>query len=83
MGAAMASIPYSSSLCEMAYPRFLFFNLAGGALWSFGLTFGGYFLGSVIPDPDRYLLPIIVLIIIASIMPTAIHLWRERRGTRV
>jgi membrane-associated protein len=64
----------------MPYSRFLAFNLLGGALWAIGLTLGGYFLGSVIPDPDRYLLPIIVLIILLSILPTAIHLIRERRS---
>jgi membrane-associated protein len=75
--------PIVAGVGEMPYPRFLFFNLTGGALWTFGLTVGGYFLGSVIPDPDRYLLPIIVVIIVLSILPTAIHLWREHRGSRV
>jgi membrane-associated protein len=55
----------------------LFFNLTGGALWAIGLTVAGYFLGSVIPDPDRYLLPIIALIIILSILPTATHIVRD------
>lgn len=75
--------PIVAGVAEMPYGRFLVFNLLGGALWAFGLTIGGYFLGSVIPDPDRYLLPIILLIIVVSILPTAIHLWRERRGSRV
>jgi membrane-associated protein len=75
--------PIVAGVAEMPYGRFLGFNLVGGALWSLGLTIGGYFLGSVIPEPDRYLLPIILLIIVVSIMPTAIHLWRERRGSRV
>jgi membrane-associated protein len=75
--------PIVAGVGEMPYGRFLLFNLTGGALWSIGLTVGGYFLGSVIPDPDRYLLPIIAVIIVLSVMPTAIHLWRERRGARV
>jgi membrane-associated protein len=75
--------PIVAGVGQMAYPRFLFFNLTGGALWTLGLTIGGYFLGSVIPDPDRYLLPIILAIIVLSILPTAIHLWRERRGVVV
>ncbi len=75
--------PIVAGVGEMPYPRFLFFNLTGGALWCLGLTIGGYFLGSVIPYPDRYLLPAVAVIIVLSIMPTAIHLWRERRGTRV
>ena len=43
------------------------------------MTIGGYFLGSVIPDPDRYLLPIIALIIAISVAPTALHVYRENR----
>jgi len=40
----------------------------------------GFYLGSVIPGVDRYLLPILALIIILSISPTVIHLIRERKG---
>ena len=69
--------PIVAGVAEMPYQRFLFFNLTGGALWAIGLTVAGYFLGSVIPDPDRYLLPIIALIIILSILPTATHIVRD------
>jgi membrane-associated protein len=69
--------PIVAGVGQMPYPRFLFFNLIGGLLWAVGLTVAGYFLGSVIPDPDRYLLPIIALIIIASVLPTATHILRD------
>ncbi len=75
--------PIVAGVGEMPYSRFLFFNLIGGALWTFGLCVGGYFLGSVIPDPDRYLLPIVLAIIVLSILPTAVHLVRERRSASV
>ncbi len=70
--------PIVAGAAEMPYRRFLVFNLLGGFLWAVGLTVAGYFLGSVIPDPDRYLLPIVALIIIASVMPTATHILRDR-----
>ncbi len=70
--------PIVAGVAEMPYRRFLGFNLTGGCLWAIGLTVAGYFLGSVIPDPDRYLLPIILLIVVASIAPTAVHILRER-----
>src|SRR3954447_27073387 len=56
--------PIVAGVGAMPYPRFLAFNVIGGALWALGLTTAGYFFGSLIPDPDRYLLPIIVLIIL-------------------
>ena len=37
----------------------------------------GYFLGSTIPGIDKYLLPIIALVVIISIAPSAIHIYRE------
>ncbi len=69
--------PIVAGVAAMSYPRFLFFNVTGGALWAIGLTTAGYFLGSQIPDPDCYLLPIVGLIIVISVLPTALHVLRD------
>ncbi len=69
--------PILAGVGSMTYPRFLAYNIVGGALWAIGLTALGYFLGSAIPDVDRYLLPIIAGIIILSILPTAVHVLRH------
>lgn len=39
----------------------------------------GYALGSSIPNVDRYLLPIVGLIVAVSLLPLAIELLRSRR----
>jgi len=65
---------------DMQYKRFLFFNVIGAFLWAVCIPILGFYLGSVIPGVDRYLLPILALIIILSISPTVIHLIRERKG---
>ena len=67
-----AFAPVVAGIGEMKYKRFVIFNLFGGVLWAIGVTSAGYYLGSLIPDVDKYLLPIIGLIIIASILP-ALH----------
>ncbi len=69
--------PVAAGIAQMDYRRFVAFNFLAALLWGFGVPWLGFWLGSVIPDIDRYLLPIIALIIIASIAPTAIHVWRE------
>lgn len=69
--------PIAAGMGAMSYSRFLFFNILGGLLWSVGLTWAGYFLGSIIPDVDKYLLPIIALIVVVSLAPSVIHVWRE------
>lgn len=70
--------PIVAGVGAMSYPKFLMFNVVGGFLWAVGLTVLGYFLGATIPDVDRYLLPIIVGIIVLSILPSAIHILRNK-----
>lgn len=69
--------PIVAGMGSMDYGRFVFYNVLGGLLWGVGVTWAGYFLGSLIPDVDKYLLPIIALIVIASVAPSVIHVWRE------
>jgi membrane-associated protein len=71
--------PILAGTSAMDYRRFTMFNVCGGLLWSVGLTTGGYVLGSSIPSPDKYLLPVIALIVLVSLAPAAIHLFMARR----
>ena len=71
--------PVLAGVGKMPYRTFLAFNVIGGFIWSFGLTLLGYFLGKSIPDIDRYLLPIIALIIFVSVAPSLIHLLRDEQ----
>ncbi len=70
-------VPVVSGMGAMEYRRFAFFNVTGALLWAVGVTLAGYFLGTTIPNIDRYLLPIIFLILVVSILPPVIHIWRE------
>ncbi len=72
--------PIVAGMGDMEYKTFLTYNVIGGALWALGVTVGGYVLGKSIPDVDKYLLPIIFLIIIASITPNAYHILKSPRG---
>jgi membrane-associated protein len=76
--------PIVAGIGDMEYKRFLMFNVVGGIFWAIGVLVAGYFLAAVIgPDNiDKYLLPIIVLIVLVSIAPPAIHLWRERQASK-
>jgi membrane-associated protein len=70
--------PILAGVGQKRYPTFILYNLAGGALWSLGLTGLGFFLGSAIPNIDRYIIPIIIGIIFISIIPTAIHILKDK-----
>ncbi|MEI7749775.1 MAG: VTT domain-containing protein [Candidatus Moraniibacteriota bacterium] len=69
--------PILAGVAEMKYPVFLAYNLAGAALWTIGLVALGYFLGTSVPDIDKYLLPIVLVIVVVSVLPGFIHLYRD------
>ncbi len=71
--------PIVAGAGEMHYYRFLFFNFFGGVFWVLTMSLLGYFLGTSVPDIDRYILFIVGGIIFLSVLPTAIHLWRDQR----
>lgn len=61
--------PILAGVGDMHYPTFLAYNVVGAVLWAMGLTFLGYYLGTIIPGVDRYLLPIVSFVVIASLLP--------------
>lgn len=71
--------PVVAGMADMKYQTFLFFNIFGGLLWAIGITLTGYFLGSLIPDVDKYLLPIVGTIILVSVAPGLIHFLKSRK----
>jgi len=71
--------PIVAGAADMDYRMFLFYNVIGGTCWALGLTGIGYVLGYLIPNVDRYLLPLIGVIIFLSFVPPVIHVLMERR----
>lgn len=71
--------PIVAGVARMHYGTFALFNFVGALLWSVGLTTLAYYLGSLIEDIDRFLLPIVVLIIVLSVLPGVFEYWRDRR----
>ncbi|MEU4038308.1 DedA family protein [Streptomyces collinus] len=61
---------------------FTLWQVVGGLVWSLGLTLAGYALGSSIPNVDKYLLPVIALIVLLSLVPLAAEVLRSRRAAK-
>lgn len=54
-------------------------QVGGGLLWTVGLVLAGYALGSSVPDVDRYLLPLVALVVLLSLLPLVVE-WRRSRA---
>lgn len=66
--------PIVAGIGDMHYRTFVTYNILGGLLWAVGLPIAGYFLGKLIPDVDKYLIPIVVFIVFISVAPSVKHL---------
>jgi membrane-associated protein len=74
--------PIVAGVGNMKYRTFLLFNIIGGFLWTWSMLWLGYGLGSLIPDPDRYVLPIIVIIIVVSAFPGIREVWKQLKENK-
>ncbi len=72
--------PIVAGVGEMNYRKFISYNVFGGIFWVFGMLLLGYFLGNVMPDVDKYLMPLIALIVFLSLLPPMVEYYRENKG---
>lgn len=63
---------------------FIFWNVLGAIVWTDGILLLGYLLGEKIEGSiDKYLLPIIGLIIALSLLPILFEVYRERKRKKL
>jgi membrane-associated protein len=76
--------PIVAGTGRMDYRRFLSFNVIGAFLWAAGITYIGYGLGAWFESQgieiDHILLPIIAVIILLSVLPPAIHVFKDKKA---
>jgi membrane-associated protein len=70
--------PVVAGVAEMDYRRFLTFNIVGGIGWVAGMSLLGYFFGQI-PFVKQHIEKAIVLIIVLSVVPVAVHAWKSRK----
>ena len=72
-----------AGVVEMDLGAFTTWNVIGGLLWALGVTLLGFWLGSTVKNIDKYLLPIIAVIIVLSLIPIVLELRKARRQARL
>lgn len=79
--------PVVAGAGKMHYKRFLAFNIIGALLWAAGVTYAGYFLGGLFKsmglEIDQILLPLIAIVILISVLPPAIHIFKDKKNRDV
>lgn len=71
--------PIMAGVGNMKYRVFIFWNILGGFLWTSSMIFLGYFLGNSIKDIDKYILPIVFLIIFISFVPILLQFFNKKK----
>jgi membrane-associated protein len=77
-----------AGVLEMPARRFLLWNIVGGVLWTDGVLLAGYLLAERITkvmspeEIDKYILPVVAVIVLISVLPIFVEIWRNRRGRR-
>ncbi len=69
--------PIVAGIGNMHYRTFIVYNIAGAFLWTWSMLLLGYGLGALIPDPDKYVLPVVIVIIVVSAFPGIKEVWKQ------
>ncbi len=75
--------PVVAGVGQMAYRRFLFFNVFGGIGWVASLTWAGYLLGQTVPNIDRHIHLVVAVVIVLSVLPIVGEILKARRKKRI
>ena len=66
--------PVLAGAAHMPYKKFLLFDSIGDILWAVSVPLLGYYVGSRIPNIDRYIMLILGLVILMSVGPAIYHI---------
>lgn len=72
--------PILAGVSTMNYRTFLAYNMLGGFLWSMLMISLGYFLGTVLPNSENYILPLSLIIVAVSFFPIFTNLAKGKRA---
>ncbi len=72
--------PPVAGAARMSYAKYLLYDIFGGIFWVGAMILGGYSLGRTIPNISQRIHYVILVVIILSLLPAIISIWRSRRA---
>ncbi len=73
--------PILAGVGEMKYRTFFAYNVIGGLLWTQVMILLGFALGNLVPNIEKYIIPIVGSIIVVSFLPGIRELYIARRDS--
>lgn len=73
--------PFLAGIGKMRYPKFLCYNVVGGIAWVVLFVYAGYFFGET-PVVKKNFTLVIMAIIVLSILPAVIEVWKAKREAK-
>ncbi|MGB6544048.1 MAG: VTT domain-containing protein [Candidatus Acidiferrales bacterium] len=70
--------PPVAGAARMNYRHYLSYDIVGGIVWVGSMIFGGYFLGSVIPNISQKIHWVIAAVVVLSLLPAIVGMLRAR-----
>lgn len=70
--------PIVAGIVNMNYTTFLKYSFFSSLLWSTTVTFSGYFLGQIFPQIQDYMSGIIILVVMLSLLPVIVEIFRKK-----
>lgn len=70
-------VPVTAGAGNMPLGKFMMFDAIGDIAWAVAIPLAGYFIGSRIPGIENLIDPILILIVVASLVPTLYHAVRD------
>jgi membrane-associated protein len=71
--------PFMAGVARMSFARFVSFNVFGGIGWVFSMVMLGYYLGGI-PFIRRHFEKVVILIVLISVLPVILEIWKGRKG---
>jgi membrane-associated protein len=75
--------PIVAGIGQMKYSKFLNYNIVSAVLWILSMTLIGFFLGRTIPNIDKHIEKVIVVIVFLSLLPAIIKYLKHKLSKKI